>query len=102
MTLIIVTGSIRNCGIPALEQLVLKEEVQVRMALRFGGIERSGILQIFDDEELVELNLRVAIRERFDEVLGQRLSEDILTRLKEVFFEILYPPQFGHRVSVGL
>jgi hypothetical protein len=82
---------------------MLDEEDGARMfvqLVQYGNLDRNGLMQIDDinGEELVELSLRRTAKESFDGLLGNRLPEEVLARFKEIFFRILYPPAFGHRI----
>jgi hypothetical protein len=57
----------------------------------FQSVDRSFYSRLFGEQELIELALRMKVREHFKTALRDRLEPGLLERFQEVLFGIMYP-----------
>lgn len=57
----------------------------------FQGVDRSFYSRLFGEQELIEIALRMKVREHFKTALRDRLKPGLLERFEEVLFGIMYP-----------
>lgn len=54
--------------------------------------------RVLSDEQLLELWMRQGVEKRFDALLNDKLGREEMQALKDVFFQHLYPSEFGGRM----
>jgi hypothetical protein len=77
-----------SAGVDLIEQIAQKQQLGILRSDRYN--QELGNL-ILEDDEKIELLTRVMVRSRFMEVLIGKLERSLLERLRNVFFEIVYP-----------
>ncbi|MCJ1395577.1 hypothetical protein MMC18_008463 [Xylographa bjoerkii] len=85
-------GSIRNCGIKKIEEL---SKMLYDQAKQLKVHEKPEYPSLFTEDQLLELAARSGVQELFVDILTGDLEDGALRDLKQLMFEILYPPVFG-------
>ncbi|KAK3940284.1 hypothetical protein QBC46DRAFT_385771 [Diplogelasinospora grovesii] len=83
-------GYIRDCGIDEVEQLARKVQVDIVKNRRHQE-SRGGLLAMLSEDERIEVLTRVQIRQKFAEILGDKLGRVTVEALKEAVFGFAYP-----------
>lgn len=93
------TGSIRDCGISAVEDSAKWLATQPRP--RQEAMGPVSLYRILSEEQVLEIWMRNGVEIGFDALLGEKLDSEVLRALREVFFQLLYRLKFGDRIREG-
>ncbi|KAI1815278.1 hypothetical protein GGS20DRAFT_584639 [Poronia punctata] len=78
-------GSIKDCGIPEIEDLVLKNSEKTQ---NFTYVES---FYAFNRHDQIELSTRALVKKNFKKVMAARVESRLLDELEAVFFTLSYP-----------
>ena len=59
---------------------------------------QASLYRTLSEEQMLEICMRQGVEMGFDALLGEELGHDELRGLKDVFFRLLYRPEFGDRM----
>ena len=62
---------------------------------------QASIYRTLSEEQMLEIWMRQGVEIGFDALLGEELGGDELQALRDVFFQLLYRPEFGDRMREG-
>ena len=61
-------------------------------------MDEASLYRTLTEEQLLEIWMRQGVEIGFDALLGEELGREELRALKNVFFHLLYRPEFGDRI----
>ncbi|KAK3369263.1 hypothetical protein B0T24DRAFT_580166 [Lasiosphaeria ovina] len=82
-------GSIRNCGIPEIEDMARKAQLKVLHYALYKQPQQNPLFDIFDEGEKIEIMTRMIVR--IHSMLAEKLSKTLFPELNRVLFDITYP-----------